>query len=63
MRYRTRLHHYYRVIVAQIMIGFGFVAVPLTYAIPNRESTDCGPLSMLTGVSLATALGTIAGPM
>lgn len=28
----------YRVIVAQILIGFGFAAVPLAYAIPSEVS-------------------------
>lgn len=28
----------YRVIVAQILVGFGFAAVPLAYAIPSEVS-------------------------
>ena len=32
----------YRVIVAQILVGFGFAAVPLAYAIPSEVSNPTG---------------------
>ncbi len=64
----------YRVVAAQVLIGFGFAAVPLAYAIPSeilprrwRPGEPSGQFELTSAalaiMNVAAALGAIIGPL
>ncbi|BEI84606.1 hypothetical protein CcaverHIS002_0500070 [Cutaneotrichosporon cavernicola] len=53
----------YRVVAAQVLIGFGFAAVPLAYAIPSEILPRRWRPAALAIMNVAAALGAVAGPL
>ncbi|KAJ9602586.1 hypothetical protein H2200_012779 [Cladophialophora chaetospira] len=53
----------YRLIVAQILIGFGFASVALVYAVPSEILPRRWRPMAQAGVNVAAALGACVGPL
>ncbi|OBU00219.2 hypothetical protein VE01_01673 [Pseudogymnoascus verrucosus] len=53
----------YRLIVAQILIGFGFATVPLAYCVPSEILPKRWRPMVQAGMNVAAALGACIGPL
>ncbi|OAQ58550.1 siderophore iron transporter [Pochonia chlamydosporia 170] len=53
----------YRLIVAQILIGFGFATVPLAYCVPSEILPRKWRPIVQAGINIAAAIGACVGPL
>lgn len=56
-------HSLGRLIAAQVLIGFGFAAVPLAYAVPSEVLPRKWRPLVQAAMNIAAALGAISGPL